>query len=66
MEVGDAVWARAYVDDGAGEGLVERGVGVSVALDPAHFTQSFFEGGSEGDRRVLFGEVRPQGQFKDD
>jgi hypothetical protein len=64
VEVGDTVGARADVDDGAREGLVERGVGVSVALDSAHFAESLFEGGSEGDCGVLYGVVRLREQIK--
>lgn len=53
VEFCDAVGAGADVDDGAGEGFVERGKGGSVALDSANFTQRLLERGAEGDGAVL-------------
>ena len=33
--------------------LVERGIGIAVALDTAHFPERLFEGRAEGDGAVL-------------
>mgnify|MGYP001369130697 CR=1 FL=1 len=56
-ELCDTVGSRADVDDCAGEGLVEGGISVTVALDSADFPKGLFESSSEGNGAVLCGVV---------
>lgn len=45
-QLGDAVWAVGDVDDSAGEGLVERSVGVAEAGEAGGSAEGFGEGGA--------------------
>lgn len=56
-QVDDAVGAVREIDDGAGEGLVERGVGVSEAGDAGERAEGLVEGVAEGDADVFGGVV---------
>lgn len=52
-QVDDGVRAVGEIDDGAGEGLVERGVGIAEAGDAGEGTESLGKGGADGDAAVL-------------
>lgn len=52
-QVDDGVRAVGEIDDGAGEGLVERGVGIAEAGDAGEGTEGLGKGGADGDAAVL-------------
>lgn len=56
-EVDDTVGAVGEVDDGAGEGLVERGVGEAVAGEAGGSAEGLGEGVAESDADVFGGVV---------
>lgn len=56
-EVDDAVGAVGEVDDGAGEGLVERGVGIAEARQTGHAVEGLGKSVTEGDTNVFRGVV---------
>ena len=54
-EVDDAVWPVGEIDDCAGEGIVQRCVGVAKAGEAGGGTKGFGEGVAEGDTDVFGG-----------
>lgn len=56
-EVDDTVGAVGEVDDGAGEGLVERGVGEAVAGEAGGSAEGLAEGVTESDTDIFSGVV---------
>lgn len=56
-ELDDTEGAVGQIDDGAGECLVERGVGVAETGEASHGAESFGKGVSEGDADVFGGVV---------
>lgn len=56
-KVDDAVGAVGEVDDGAGEGLVERSVGIAEAGKTGRSTEGLGKGVTEGNADILGGVV---------
>lgn len=55
-QVDNGVGSVGEIDDGAGEGLVQRGVGIAEAGDAGEGTEGLGKGGADGDAAV-FGSV---------
>lgn len=55
LEVGDAVGSVAEVDNGAGQGLVERREAVAEALDALDGAEGLLEGGTKSNGAVFSG-----------
>lgn len=56
-QVDDGVGPVGEVDDGAGEGLVEGGVGIAEAGDAGEGAEGLGKGGADGDAAVFGGVV---------
>lgn len=56
-QVDDGVGPVGEIDDGAGEGLVERGVGIAEAGDAGEGAEGLGEGCADGDAAVFGGVV---------
>lgn len=56
-ELCNTVRSAADIDDSSAEGLVERGIGRAIALDPSSFPEGELEGCAEGESAVFGGMV---------